>query len=55
MSILITPVTQATAQANDKRNALALVLTLFAIWLGNLVLVLASGTFAQTVELTGLM
>ena len=55
MSILVTPVTQATARAKDKRNALGLVLALFAIWLGNLVLLLASGTFAQAVELTGLM
>ena len=54
MSILVTPVTQATAQAKDKRN-LALVLALFAIWLGNLVLLFASGTFAQAVELTGLV
>ena len=55
MSILVTPVTQATAQAKDKRDAWTLALVLVVICLGNLALVLASETFAQAAELTGLM
>ena len=54
MSIFITPANRkTTAQAKDKRDALALVLTLVVICLSNLVLVLASETFARAVELTG--
>ena len=55
MSILVTPTNQATAQAEDKRNALALVLALVVICLFSLVLVFASEPFAQAVELTGRM
>jgi uncharacterized membrane protein len=56
MSILVTPAnSKATAQATDKRDALALALTLVVICLSNLVLVLASETFAQAVEFTGQM
>jgi hypothetical protein len=55
MSILVTPANRiATAQAKDKWGvALTLCLVLVVIFLGNLALVLASETFAQTVELTG--
>ncbi|MGA7388609.1 MAG: hypothetical protein WCD13_21740 [Pseudolabrys sp.] len=56
MSILVTPAnSEATAQAKDKRDALTLALVLVVICLGNLALVLASGTFTQAVELTGLV
>ena len=56
MSILVTPAnSNATAQAKDKRDALTLALVLVVICLGNLALVLASGTFTQAVELTGLV
>jgi hypothetical protein len=57
MSISVTPAnSKATAQAKDKRDALTLALVLVVICLGNyLALVLASGTVAQAVELTGLM
>ncbi len=54
MSISVTPTNRvATAQAKDKRDAVTLLLVLLVICLGNLALVLASETFAQTVELTG--
>ena len=56
MSISVTPLTfWATTQAKDKRDALTLALVLVVICLGNLALVLASGTFTQAVELTGLV
>ena len=49
-----TPVSRkASAQAKDKRGDFALVLVLVIICLSNLVLVLASETFARAVELTG--
>jgi uncharacterized membrane protein len=54
MSISVTPTDlEATAQAKDKRDALTLALMVVVICLGNLALVLASETFAKTVELTG--
>ena len=44
---------KATAQTKDKRDALTLALVLVVFCLGNLALVLASETFARTVELAG--
>jgi hypothetical protein len=56
LAVSVTPAnSKATAQAKDKRDALTLALVLVVICLGNLALVLASGTVAQAVELTGLM
>ena len=44
---------KSTAQAKEKRDAWAFALVCVAICLSNVVLVLASGTFARAVELTG--
>ncbi len=54
MSIITDTVSlKATAQAKEKRDARAFAMVCVAICLSNVVLVLASGTFARAVELTG--
>jgi hypothetical protein len=54
MSILTASASpKAAAQAKEKRDSWALALVLVVICLSNVVLVLASDTFARALELTG--
>ncbi len=54
MSVLTAPSRKVTAQAKEKWDAWTLTLVLVVICLSNVVLVLASDTFARAVELMGL-